>query len=144
MERALRVDLGSHPDGEWSAGQPMSASHDPTEATPCPFAGARLGRASFTPSAADFLTYAHSGARDVIPAVMLARTPVVVASTAAERLWQSVPASALRAAWIGVAAAGSTPTARSEGRAAFLADLLLNLLTYAGSDVIRSFSRDPP
>lgn len=142
--RALaRVDLVTGPDGTWSAGPPMSAAHDPSDAVPRPFAGIRLRRALFAPSPADFLAFAHSGARDVVPAAMLAGTPVVVALTAAERIWQSVPTPALRTAWCGSAAVGVTPSARAEGRAAFLADLLLDLLSYAGPDEIHWFSSDP-
>lgn len=143
--RALaRVDLAAGPDGAWSAGPPMSASHDPSDAVPRPFAGIRLRRALFGPSPADFLAFAHPGARGAVPAAMLAGTPVVVALTAAERVWRSVPTAALRTAWLGGAAVGPTPPARAEGRAAFLADLLLDLLGYAGPDEIHWLSGDPP
>ena len=138
------VDLVAGPDGVWSGGPPTSMSHDPSSAVPRPFTGARLRQALFAPSPADFLAFAHLGARDAIPAAMLAGTPVVVALTAAERIWQSVPTQALRTAWLGGAAVGLTPPARAEGRAAFLADLLLDLLSYAGPDEIHWFSTSEP
>ena len=143
--RALaRVDLVAGPNGAWAAGTPMSASHDPSSAVPRPFAGTRLRQALFAPSRADFLAFAHSDAHGAVPAAMLAGTPVLMALTAAERVWRSVPTPALRKAWLGGPAAGSTPPARAEGRVVFLADLLLDLLGYAGPDEIHWLSSDPP
>lgn len=86
----------------------------------------------------------HPGTRGAIPAAMLVGPPAELALAVAEQGRLSVPTPALRTAWLGGRAAEPTPPAHAEGRAGFLADLLLDLLGGAGSDAIHSLSGDLP